>query len=105
MRSPCFYRAERPVGIPVRDCPDVDHYQIEECTEWRWRTLTAPRFGCPGEPQGAGCVYDLRPLGHNRMVPWAAAQTAGADASGVPCGSFTPGLAIPVIELQSVLVP
>jgi hypothetical protein len=103
--SPCFYRAERPVGIPVRDCPDIDHYQIEECTEWRWRTLTAPLFGCPGEQQGAWCVYDLRPLGYNRMVPWAAAQTAGADASGVPCGSFTPGLAIPVIELQSVLVP
>jgi hypothetical protein len=103
--SPCFYRAEPPVGISSRNCSDPGWYQIEECTEWRWRSITNPLFGCPGERQGAWCLYDLSLLGHNKAVSWAAAQTAGADASGIQCGSFGAGLHIPVIELQSVLTP
>ncbi len=103
--SPCFYRAERPLGITYRDCPDPDYYQIEVCAEWRWRTVTGPLTGCPGEQQGAWCLYDLSVLGYNKMTPWAAVETAGADASGNRCGSFTPGLAIPVIEAQSILIP
>ena len=50
-------------------------------------------------------VPHLSLLDYNQVVPWAAAQTAGADASGAQCGSFGPGLPIPVIELQSILTP
>ncbi len=107
----CFYRAEPPLGISARGCSSGEHageadwYQLEQCVEWRWRNHTGPLFGCSGQLQGAWCVYDLRLLGFTPMITWAAAQTAGADASGVQCGSFTPGLAIPVIEVQAVLEP
>ncbi len=103
--GPCFYRAEPPLGQPYQTCAEAEHYQLEVCTEWQWRPVTGPLFGCPGEQQGAWCVYDLRGLGYHPLTPWAAAETAGADAHGVPCGSFTPGLAIPVIEAQSILIP
>ncbi|MBN2006297.1 MAG: hypothetical protein JXA21_23285, partial [Anaerolineae bacterium] len=108
----CFYHdGGAPIGVSARGCNSGSHagednwYQISQCGEWRWRNITGPLFGCPGEQQGAWCVYDLSLLGYNKMVSWGAAQTAGADANGVQCGSFTPGLAIPVIELQSVLTP
>jgi len=107
----CFYRAEPPLGISARGCSSGEHageddwYQLEQCVEWRWRNVTGSLFGCSGEQQGAWCAYDLRKLGFQPMVTWAAAETAGADASGVQCGSFTPGLAIPVIEVQAVLEP
>jgi hypothetical protein len=107
----CFWRDSAPLGGGYRGCASGDHageanwYQRQRCSEWRWRAQTGPLFGCSGEQQGAWCVYDLRRLGSTPVLSWAAAQTAGADAAGSRCGSFTPGLAIPVIELQSVLTP
>jgi hypothetical protein len=107
----CFWRESAPLGIPHRGCSSGEHsgeanwYQLPRCAEYRWRALTGPLFGCPGEQQGPWCVYDLSLLGYNKLVPWAAVQTAGADASGAQCGSFGPGLPIPVIELQSILTP
>jgi len=107
----CFWRESAPIGVPHRGCGSGDHageanwYQLPRCAEYRWRALTGPLFGCPGEQQGAWCVYDLSLLGHNKLVPWSAAQTAGATESGTQCGSFGPGLPIPVIELQSILTP
>ena len=109
--TPCFYRDSPPVGVPARGCAEGDHagednwYQLEECAEWRWRNITGPLFGCPGAQHGAWCVYDLRDLGYTPLLSWAVAETAGADAGGTQCGSFSPGLAIPVIEAQSILIP
>jgi hypothetical protein len=105
----CFWRETAPLGVPHRGCSSGEHageanwYQTPRCAEYRWRNVTGPLFGCPGEQAGAWCLYNLSHLGYNRVVPWAATQTAGADEHGVQCGSFGPGLPIPVIELQSVL--
>ncbi len=107
----CFWRESAPIGVNHRGCRSGDHageanwYQISSCAEYRWRTVTGPLSDCPGEQQGAWCLYDLHALGYNPVVPWAGVQTAGADGRGNRCGSFSPGLSIPVIELQSVLTP
>jgi hypothetical protein len=81
-----------PAGICVQ--PGETWGRHQECREWRWRRVTEPWK-----------TYDLRPLGLQPIMLWGAAESAGANADGTQCGSFGPGIPIPVIELQSILVP
>ncbi len=99
--GPCFYRDAPPIGQTWQNCDgngdgsaDANWYQLHQCTGWAWRTVTEPWN-----------TYDLRKLGYTPIIPWGAVESAGADGNGLPCGSFGPGLPIPVIELQAILTP
>ncbi len=107
-----------PVGKTHRGCDadgdgqnDPGYYEVQQCSEWRWRNVTGPLDCTAVNPRTGWCMYDLRKLGADPLVPSNKVITAGAWPDGTRCG---PGatdccpwydnwpyyVPVPVIELQ-----